>query len=521
MENIRIGASAVHIPRSPDEVCRVVSGRVLVYIVPWDGHAAGRRCLLAEAAPGDLLPSLVWRGYDGSDWRLCFASLEGAQLLPLPGADPAPAREHLLLLSGLQDAPGSFAQRLVDQRELLLLKEDSALIALKEEQLSVRKRTDALVQGALRGKTPSPDHVQNSQEPLPSFAHSESSAPSSAPEDAPENASGAYLSLLVLCRVARLRPVSWEKARLALGESASAPDLARLSGIPCREIVLQPGWRHADHGLLLVQIGEEWGVCTPGLRCTLHLPGKKPRRITAALERSVSSAAYSVQRPLPEGPVGRKELLRFCAACIPAAELALFAAGECLSALSALALPALAYLLFDALLPFAQPGLLFPACLFALAVLLCGGLFGLVSDRVVLRIAQKIRHGVLCAAYHRAFSLSGPALRSFDSTDLSLRILETAGAASSCARSLLMFVGAFVSLACALFMLLRLSPETAPLAAAALAAYCLFQFFCARFSAKQHADAADEDARASSRLYQFLEAAEKTAHGRRRGPRRI
>lgn len=508
---IRLGGGSIWITNRAEDAYRVRSGRVLVYIVPWDGERAGRRCLLCEATPGEMLPSLVCRDLEYQQWRLCFSALDEAEIEPIPGGCTEEIRLAFLEKTGAGGV-GSLEDRLIDRCRMLLLREDGGMILHEEEKEEILARTDRLIAEAMRGSL-APGAAEDfrassgvqTERPAPVLINKERTPA----ED--DGASEAYRALALLCRREQIAIAPWEKVLSCCGSDASPKQIARLSGIPCREVLLEENWHRADAGALLVRWGEDgrWGACIPGRRYTLFLPGEAPIRMTKALGEHAAPRALSVQRPFQEGPMDLDGIARYCAMCLHARDFVPAILLCMLCAAAALLLPLLAAVSAG---PLARAGLPAPIVqigLLACVLLLCSGAFSALRERSFLRMQAKLRFAVQCAAYHRAFDLPESAVRSFDSTDLARRVLETGLLAGDAARCAAAALPALVTALVCLIPLFALSPSAALCALAAGAALCALRLVIAQRQAGQKRIEAALDAQADSSLYQILEGISK------------
>lgn len=484
MNTILLSGATTFLSTRAEDAVRVLSGRALVYIVPVCRGEAGRRCLLYEAAAGEELP--LWRRVDpdGREWCLLFAGAGRAEIGLLPGGATPAMQRALLEKCGLWEPDVHFDEALSDFYRMRLVREEGDLLRTANERKRLRQRTDALISSALSGEeTPA------------------------APLRAPQN----YRAMAELCRRAKIPLAPWERVKEICGDDPTVPEIARVSHIPCREVVLEENWSRSDAGTLIVFLGEELApaACMPGRGYTLIQPGQKPRRLNAALEATLSPKAWMLCRPFPEQPMDARAFIRFCAGCLMPGDIALVLVLSALCSLLGLLLPLLSQLLYDFFIPLGASGAILQIGLLFGVFLLGSIAFSLVRSLGAFRLRSRVRIQVQNAAYHRVFSLPESFFAQYESADLARRVLEVGSLAGEGVDLALSALLGLVSAGFFFGRMLCVSRPLALLSGSLVAAICVLSALLARARMRRQHKISELDGRMDSVMYQFLEAIEK------------
>lgn len=68
------------IPHEKKDAYHIRKGTVLIYIIPWEQHAKGRKLLLCEVEAGSVIPAFVYRDHDYKEWRFLFEAKQETEI---------------------------------------------------------------------------------------------------------------------------------------------------------------------------------------------------------------------------------------------------------------------------------------------------------------------------------------------------------------------------------------------------------------------------------------------------------
>lgn len=485
--SIRLKGGACHITHNSEDIYRVVSGDVLVYIVPWADGEMGRRSLLCEVRSGQLVPAFAYQDMDYQSWRFCFAAVEEAELEQMPSMCTKPLQNRFLLENGVPDYEREgFENALVNRYRMNLVQEDGFLLRTGKEKKETLKRTDRLIASLFVKEKP--DKKQSGEEAL-------------------------YRVAAELCHQAKIKIASYEQIKACCGQEATILDIARVSHFPCREVVLEENWHTADAGSLLVFYGEdrEPAACIPNGRhgYMLFRSGEKAVKLTKEMSEQCQPKAYMIYRPFPQISMTGRDFAMYCVRGLPASDFVVVLLLTVVSSLIGLLLPTLNQMLYDQFIPMGDVGLIIQIGGLIAAFMVGNIAFSIVKSIGAFRLDSHIRYQVQSAVYHRVFELPENFFRNYESADLAGRIMELGSLASQISQ-LILSLG--LSLVSAVFYLGRMFTYSVTLSLISIGLTLVFSavsYFMARSQLKYQAKIIALDGKSDSVMYQFLQGIEK------------
>lgn len=485
---IGLTGGAYYITETPTDAYRVLSGSVHIYVVPWTEGQPGRRSLICTAEQNTIFPAFSHTDAEGGLWRfLVTPAEEHAQLERLEGLSTGPLQKKFLGRTGIEN-PGreTYGNLLVDRYRLNLVQEDGYLIRTDKEKEDVRARTDEMIASFFSKEKDIPR--ENGEHPV-------------------------YQLMAELCHRMRIPIAPYEKITSCCRQEISVEEVARISHIPCRKILLEENWHKADAGPIMVQFGREKepAVCIPRGRGKYLLcrSGKKAVPLTRALAEQCDPQAYIIYRPFPLQGMTAKDLAAYCWSCLSRADLAVIIGLTILSALIGLLIPTLNQMLYDRFIPSGQMGMVFQICCLVGAFMVGNLLFSVVKSLATFRLDSRIQYDVQNAVYHRIFELPENFFRNYESADLAQRVMELGSLVSSVSGMLL---GLGLSLISALFYGIRMftySPQLSLVSLSVTLLFSLISYLLARRRMVYQAQVMEMDGKSSSLLFQFLLGIEK------------
>lgn len=485
--SIHLKGGSCHVTHSGEDIYRVISGDVLVYIVPWIDGEMGRRSLLCEVPAGQMVPAFAYQDMDYHNWRFCFAAVEEAVLEHMPGMCTRPLQNRFLRESGILDYEREgYENALVNRYRMNLVQEDGFLLRTGREKTETQKKTDRLIASLFVKE--SPDNKQSGEEAL-------------------------YQVAAELCHKAKIRIAPYEQVKACCSQQTTILDIARVSHFPCREVVLEENWHTADAGSLLVFMGEECepAACIPNGRhgYMLYRSGEKAVKLTKELSEQCQPKAYMIYRPLPQTSMTGRDFAMYCIRGLPASDFWVVLLLTVVSSLIGLLLPTLNQMLYDQFIPMGNVGLIVQIGGLITAFMVGNLAFSIVKNIGAFRLDSHIRYQVQSAVYHRVFELPENFFRDYESADLAGRIMELGGLASQ-ASQLVLSLG--LSLVSAVFYLCRMFTYSVTLSLISIGLTLVFSAvsYCMALSQlKYQAKIIALDGQSDSTLYQFLQGIEK------------
>ena len=227
--SIRLSGGSCCVTHDSADAFRVVSGEVLVYIVPWVNETMGRRSLLCQLSAGTLIPAFSFQDMDYHSWRFCLAAMETATLERLPELCTRPLQARFLRENGVEGyEQDGYGNALVNRYRMNLVREDGYLLRTRREKQETQRKTDRLIASVFQ-KTKRAEKQQGD--------------------------GALYQVTAELCRCGKIDIAPYERVKACCRQEMTLPDIARVSHFPCREVVLEENWHRADAGLLLVRDG--------------------------------------------------------------------------------------------------------------------------------------------------------------------------------------------------------------------------------------------------------------------------
>lgn len=487
MEMIKLKGGSFYIPQEKEDAYRVTEGSVYVYIVPWTQEMPGRRSLLCRIEAGTMIPTFVYEDQEHQSWRFCITAVDSACLEPMEGFNTGPLRRKFLKKAGILN-PGEdgYEDALVNRYRMNLVQEDGYLIRTGKEKEKVKKDTDDLIT---------------------SFFESKKCLKKE------EGKAAVYQVMAQLCHHAKIKIASYERISACCGQEISYEDIARISHIPCRNIILEENWHQMDAGAILVYFGEERepAACIPRGRGGYRIvrSGQKPEKLTKELAEQCEPSAVMLYRPFPQRAMCGKDLVRYCVDGLSKGDLISMAVLAVVSSLIGLLLPTLNQILYDQLIPMGQVGMILQIGSLIVAFMMGNLAFSAVQNLASFRLNSKIQYDVQNAVYYRVFELPENFFRKYESADLAKRIMELGGLVSNAVQ---MILSLSLSAVVSVFYLIRMFSYSAGLSLISLiltilSAVIVYGLAC--YQMRYQKKIMELDGKSDSILFQFLVGIEK------------
>jgi ATP-binding cassette subfamily C protein len=228
---IKLSGNQLLLTKKQEEAYRILSGRVLVFILPLkEDDTPLRRWLLCELMPGDTVPALY---YDSADirgipckWVFGLSALDPSELEIVN--NDAEIRSHFSQKAGLRDYDQlGFEESAVESYRLENMREQRNLFASSEERKATYSRSLEVIYRLFRNSKVERRQIHE------------------------RTGHALYDACARLCDWQGIEPVSLDVLRVNCGRRFTAKDMARISGFICRDILLEENWFKRDAGPFL------------------------------------------------------------------------------------------------------------------------------------------------------------------------------------------------------------------------------------------------------------------------------
>ncbi len=320
------------------------------------------------------------------------------------------------------------------------------------------------------------------------------------------------------------------------GSGNPVTDIARASGVRCRELTLEGEWWRRDHGPFLGFLGPGERARQGGRGDSEEMPaaflprmtggyrvipgdGSDPFELGASLAlrfrrnagkpgRLPMPRAYMFYRCFPDRVLSLKDILSFSLRD-SAADLAGIIFLSLLSSLIALAIPMFTQMVFRDIIPSGDRGSLFGVAAMLGATSLVLSSFAFVQGMFTTRLQGRIDLGLQAAIWDRILRLPAGFFRQYTTGDLAIRILNFSHFTRSVGGNLVpALFGALFSLVNIGFVL-AFSPSLALLALALLAGSTLVSFIVVFLGHAPMSEETEARGRVSGEVFQLLSAIAK------------
>ncbi len=204
-------------------------------------------------------------------------------------------------------------------------------------------------------------------------------------------------------------------------------DIARLSHIPCRQVVLDNDIGKDLFGTYIVFDAEtdEPGVLVQsGRNHLLYRQDKPVERVTTLTGHGLSQRAYVMYEPLPENEVGSRELFRYFLRGCSCGDSKWFILFGMISLFVGILLPVVTRLFYDYMLPRDDVSLIAQILTVVFGCILAGYVFSIASDTFLYRMMSRGEYRMKAALLDRVFRLPPEVYDRYDSSDLTARAVE-------------------------------------------------------------------------------------------------
>lgn len=494
METIRLSGGKFHITEDQKTVYRVLSGHVLVYIIPVSNEAGdkayGRRLLLKETVEGEKIPSLCHESELLGSWRFMFVAIDHAEIVTSEDDDADEIRSSFADSIGVIIEPGdTFDGAMVERYNLSSVKEAGYIFATKRADKNTLKQSAALIYNSLRMDSSDRFGFVQSGNPL-------------------------YDAVSVICASEQIELAPYDRIRQASGRKITLADISRVSHFTTREVVLAGEWYKKDSGVILA-FTNEGGKPVP---CIPKGPGHyeyydpstgEHKKIDASFAEGLDVKGYAFYRPFPNKPIGKLDLFFFGMNKVYKSDIVRLIALAFLGTLVGLMIPALTQQVYDLFIPSGETGALIGVGLMILFCALGNICFTVVKNLASFRSMNTMKYAAQNAAVDRLFNLPESFFREYDAAGLSQRVMGVSMIYELLASSLVQTVLAALFSILYVVRMFSIAGELAKVATLMLLATVLVLIWLGIKQMKLEREKMTSDLESKSFLFQFITGVEK------------
>ena len=405
---IKLSGNQLLLTQRSGEAYRILSGRVLVFILPLkeDGTAC-RRWLLCELEAGDTVPALFYDSVDikgeSCRWRFGLSALDPSEMEIVN--DSNEIRCSFSEKAGLRDYEQiGFEESAVESYRLENMRDQRNLFASGEERKTTYRRSLEVIYRLFCSNKA--ERRQNHE----------------------LTGNALYDACVRLCDWQGIEPVSLDILRANCGRRFTVKDMARVSNFICRDILLVENWFKSDVGSFLAFRSSSRNpvVCLPqkaGKYLIWDPANDSIIPVTEKIAAQLDPRAMIFYRPFPREEITLKKLMLFALQDINWRDVANILLFALLGTLVGLLTPYLNEQLFDLFIPLGDAPGLQGVCAVVLACSLGNVTFTVVKNLANFRALNRMKYSVQAAVLDRLFNLPESFFRGYDSADLGQRAM--------------------------------------------------------------------------------------------------
>lgn len=493
---LRLHGGKIRYTMLPDSHFEVISGRVLVYILPIRAGHADRRFLLYEAAPGDKIPALCCDApysYNSAEictWCFGLVAVDEAELIQQPCALPLEAKQALTHSLGMHGADfEDFENCCIEEYQLRLTKELRSLYTTEREHEAVKERNLDVIFDLFRSKKQRRGERGRTGSLL-------------------------YDAIARICDARGIALAPLETITAACGRRFISNDAARISHFVCRDIILAEGWQKRDCGPVLAWRAKDKRpmACLPdgpGAYICYDPAEGTSQRLTAQLAAGLDPRAQMFYRPFPSKALTLRDIVAFGLHDVSPRDIAAFLLLSLAGTGIGLLLPYINEKLYDSFIPSGNANGLLEACLVVLACTIGSAMFTAVKNLATFRSMSSMDQSIQSAAYDRVFNMPESFFRDYECADLAQRVMSLSSIFKMAVQVLLTTV---LTAVCSFMYLGRMFAYSAGLARLSLAMLLAAMAIIGLLGWRQTAyngQLIKLEATMSSRLYQIINGIDK------------
>lgn len=403
MEQMQLKGRTIFFTEKKECAYQVVSGNVLVYIVPYENQKSGRRLLLHEAKEGEQIPALYIESERLGSWCFGLVALDEAVLEEVVPEHMDDIKEQFCRSAEiLWFSAEEFEEQMIEQFNINKVKEEGYLYSVTLEQARTKERGFRIIWDMFQKKS---DKFQTAR-----------------------SGNEVYDAVAYLCDYMNIPIADYEKIKESCKRKLTVYDIARISRFSFREVNLEHGWHREQGGPLLAYLQEnhEPIVCIPnhaGGYFAYRASDETKTVITEAYAQTLEVRAVMCYRPFPMKKMNLKDFIVFGMQAVPKTDFIFMFVLAFLATCISLVIPKIMQILYDYFIPMYEKNGLIQLCMLALACSIGNLSFVMVQNLTVFRSMSVMEYTVQSAVYDRLFHFPVDFFRKYESAELAQRTL--------------------------------------------------------------------------------------------------
>ena len=480
---IQLSGGKIYITKASVDAFRVLSGEVLVYILPIKNNEIGRRSFFYKAKSGEIIPGFSFEETEGIGWHFCFSAVESANIEIIENGSTKVLRDKFAKKADIKNYQmEGFNGGLLDLYKSNTVSEDSFIIKSQRD----REKNARDILNLIRNSFNSKQKIQ---------INSKSGKP-------------LYDCVAMICKKRRFQIAPYEKIKQACGENFQLSDIARISHFSFRKVILETDWYKSDQGEMIAFLGKE-------KKPVVLIPTNKyynvynpetglSKKVTKADSDNFDVNAFLLYKPLPKKELHFRDVFSFCTESLRATDVLLLIVMSVITALIGLITPIISQKLYDEYLPIGDTSVLFQLGGLMCAFLLADIMFTVVKNLTQYKISSRIAFDFQNSVFDRLFNFPESFFRQYESADLARRVLSVNNIAFTYVTVIATSTVALVNFIIYLVRMGLYSARLMVFGILIMTVYSVLYYITNVLSIKYNKKCAELDGKTSSIMYQFI-----------------
>ena len=407
---------------SINTVYEVLSGEVLVFLIPVKTSGSGRRLLLGSFKEGEKLPGFVHSTEIYGSWKTLLTAVDRSELkIITEGATeellfafaerarlPMIKRKLFepLMETGIRDeVREQFEESVIEKYNRYEVKQDGYIYAnIREKDYTKERTLRTILNAFIKSGSRSGVQIQ-------------------------ETGNSLYDATAMLCRRENIDIAPMERIEESSGRRFDINDIARVSHFVIREIVLEGKWYKKDCGAFIAFSGERKNPLAIIPRGPYRYVCYDPKTgaystVTGKLAEELLPNAYMLYRPFPNKVLGIKDLITFGMQKVYTSDLVRLGVMALFGVLIGMLIPYINQQAYDRFIPMGNASGLASLGILLLACGLGNISFTIVKNLAVFRSVNTMEYAVQSAVFDRLFNLPESFYRNYDAASLGIKAMQ-------------------------------------------------------------------------------------------------
>ncbi|HUM83048.1 MAG TPA: NHLP bacteriocin export ABC transporter permease/ATPase subunit [Lachnospiraceae bacterium] len=405
---IQIQGGKIYYTEHAGNCYQIVSGSVLVYVVPFHKEKEERRMFLCETSAGNIIPALNFEETTDDGffiWHFGLVALDKAEFTVIEGC-PEEIKDSFIERASI---PGykiyGFEESIVECYHMNAVREMRNIFASEEKRKDTLVQTHDLIMSPFKRKKIKGAEIQAA------------------------SGNRLYDACAYICSYMNIQIEPFEAVKQNCGNRFSVQDVARMSHFMCRKVTLDDGWIYKDAGALLCFRQDHKPVAVIPKKPGKYLIYDPEQKTLAALTREnagkiLSDPAYSFNRSFPDKELVLKDIFKFAWKDLWKSDLVWMLVFVGIGTALSLLIPFINQKLYDTFIPIGdKKGLIGLGCVL-IATMVGKACFNVVKNLCKFRGISRMKYSIQNAAYGRLYNFPEGVVRKFQSSDLSMRAMS-------------------------------------------------------------------------------------------------